>query len=179
MQNASRAAVAGVALTVVGAAAMRRSSRILRATGIGIVPFELAGRSDLANRILGVWGPEGQRAAGANVRGDFAFIAGYTTLAVLPAWTGARSLADWHPAGGVISRLVAGGAIVAGACDVAENLCLLEILRRARDQELPIDPQPAARRAARFARVKFALIGLAAVWDVARFGWWLRDRVAR
>ena len=119
--------------------------------GPGIIPFELAGSPEAAERIMEQWGEDGRAAARESLRLDFLFLCAYTGLNVLGcAWArdqlddrGWSSLAD---AGAVVVP----GQLVAGACDAVENASLLGVLAGRSDR------LPAVARA--FALGKFAVL---------------------
>jgi hypothetical protein len=83
-------------------------------------------------------------------------------------WVASSPVAAW------LAAVLAVGTLVAGLCDVVENLLLLRLLRRAPSK----DSVP--RLVATLARTKFVLIGLAVLSTVVatlRWGlWWLSSR---
>lgn len=119
--------------------------------GPGIIPFELAGTAERANRIIDAWGSDGRRAARRSLLLDYAFPPTYAGLQAL----GCTATGDRYRAGGR-SALAAGGGplawgqLAAAGFDYVENTALLLILA-GRNGRLPV----LARRAA---LVKFALL---------------------
>ena len=114
--------------------------RMKRAGGVGIIPLELAGTPERAQRILERWGDDGLRWARWSLVLDYPFLAAYTSFNVAAH----RALGS--------GRAMVAAQVAAGACDAVENAALLGYVTR-RDERLP-----AVARA--FASVKFALLGL-------------------
>jgi hypothetical protein len=124
--------------------------RMRRRGGPGIIPFELAGTPERANRIIRIWGSDGRRAAKRSLLLDYVFPPTYAWLQALACTATAdrcaargRALAAW---GGPL----AWGQLLAAGFDYVENTALLLILS-GRDGRLPA----LARRAA---LAKFALL---------------------
>jgi hypothetical protein len=159
--------LAGLALAglgVLGVARMAPAGRALKAIGgPGIVAFELAGSTQRSSAILAQWGADGQAAARRSLRADYFFIVGYAgVLSLLAACTSAAlgdKTWDWMAAAG---NGVAYLALLAGLCDVAENLLLTAVLDRAQSGEL----QPYAGWARRLALAKFCLVLAVVAWIV-------------
>lgn len=142
-----------MACEVVQLAAFARFEQVMKRTGgVGIVAFELAGRSERARQLMDRWGSEGREAARKSLLLDFLFpptYAGFQALACLAS-------SDALDARGRKRLAAAGGALAwaqgaAAAFDYLENISLLRVLGGREDLA------PLARRAA---RIKFALIGL-------------------
>ncbi len=109
--------------------------------GHGIIAFEFAGSQDRAQEILGDWGDEGKDAAVWSLLVDFPFIAAYTVF-LFTASTG-------------IGRRA---ALLAGGCDVIENLALLLVV----GEHTSVWPAVAfAFAAVKFAAIVVAWIGVA------------------
>ena len=84
----------------------------------GMISLQMARTPDAARAILEAWGEGGMRWAYRAVWLDFPFLAGYVTLFIcltVLTQAGARNL-------------VIGGFGLAGCCDLAENLLLLQML---------------------------------------------------
>lgn len=158
---------AGVALattTVMSAALMRGPVRTMKsASGVGIVPFELAGTDQRAREILAGWGGDGVAAARRSLHLDFPFLVGYAGLGALLAASSAGPVGDagwaWLTPVGCGA---AAGAVLAGVLDAIENLALLRAIRASRDPDADLGSE--ARLARRAARTKFGLVYLVAGW---------------
>ncbi len=84
----------------------------------GMISLQMARTPDMARAILDSWGESGTHWAYRAVWLDFPFLAGYVTLFIcltVLTQAGARNL-------------VIGGFGLAGSCDLAENLLLLQML---------------------------------------------------
>lgn len=139
----------------------------------GIVEFELAGNSKSA-QIVREWGAEAIAAAQSQLVIDFFFIAAYVTV----IWYGATLVTLTFGRASRVVRtvcvLVRLAAVVAGLCDVAENIMLLTVLNGSQENWPDL-----ARTAAqvKFAAVipasALALLGLLAVfaWPAGRRSW--------
>lgn len=135
--------------------------RMKRTGGPGIIPFELAGTSERARRIMERWGEDGRAAARTSLLLDYPYLVTYTGLGIVSCAAasdvlrrrGARRLAD-------AGRVIVPAQIAAGAFDAAENAALLGVLG-GRDERLP-----AVARAC--ASAKFAI--LAVGWGYAALG---------
>src|SRR3954452_14093808 len=88
---------------------------------------ELGGSSDV---IAGIVGTHSSRYVHA-LYVDFGFIAGYTISTLISAWLG-RRLA-FTSAARRVSSIAMYAVVVAALCDVAENLCLLPVVRHPLD----------------------------------------------
>jgi len=105
--------------------------------GHSILAFEFCAGAGDAERILRDWGDEGRDAAHLSLLLDFPFLLAYSAFLFL-ANTG---------------RVGRGAAVLAGACDVVENLALLLVLD-GRTDGWPVVAQG-------FATVKFASVSVA------------------
>jgi hypothetical protein len=157
--------VASPVVMILGIVVMAPSAKVLKATGIGIVPFETAWAPQRCREILRTWGPTGRKAAWANICGDFPFLVGYSLLLFVACWTAAPTLGGltW-PLVGQLGGLIGVGALVAGACDAIEDICLLVVLAAAGKKADLTVPGPLVRLAAIAAWVKFGLLGVAVSW---------------
>ncbi len=109
-------AVAGLVATVVVGSRFRHSERVMRrANGRGIVALEVARGPSKARAIVETWGDDGVAAARESVRLDWAFIPSYVLLGASVA-----ALLD--------APVAAGAMVVAGVCDLAENVGLGRVL---------------------------------------------------
>ena len=107
---------AGAVATVVVGSRFRRSERVMRrANGRGIVALEVARGPAKAREIVTTWGDDGVEAARESVRLDWAFIPSYVTLGASIALLSGAPVA-------------AGAIVVAGVCDLAENVGLGRVL---------------------------------------------------
>ena len=134
----------------------------------GIVALELAGTPGAANKISTTLGDDGRRAALVNVALDYAFIAAYVALLVALS---SRFGADGDRFARGVRTLAVAAAIVAGACDTAENAGLLAILLRRR-----FDFAPLTRA---FAVAKFVLVTGAGLYALTAWAGWLVSWVPR
>jgi len=158
---------AGIALattTVVSAALMRDPIRTMKgASGVGIVPFELAGTDQRAREILTGWGDDGVAAAERSLHLDFPFLVGYAGLGALLAAASAEPVGDagwaWLTP---IGWGAAACAVLAGVLDAIENLALLRAVRAWLDPGADLGQE--ALLARRAARAKFGLVYLVAGW---------------
>jgi hypothetical protein len=121
-----------------------------RTGGPGIIPFELAGSTERATKILAAWGPDGRAAAKRSLLLDYLFPPTYATVQALAC----NTAADGFAARGRVALASAGRPIAwaqpaAAVFDYVENTALLLVLA-GRDQGLP-------RLARRAALAKFAL----------------------
>jgi hypothetical protein len=116
----------GIATVVLLLAMAPADERMQDTSGPGIVPFELTGGQDRADKILAEWGEEGQDAARESLWIDFGFLLAYGAFLTL-ALAATRDLAGrrgWR-------RLAASGRFVVylgalgAAFDALENICLL------------------------------------------------------
>jgi hypothetical protein len=123
-----------------------------RAGGPGIIPFELAGTPERAERIMQRWGPTGRAAARRSLILDYPFLLAYAPLQALACAAAGDTMRRRH------RRLLAAAGtpiawaqLAAGGFDAIENAALLGVLA-GRDARLP-----AVARAC--ATAKFALSG--------------------
>jgi hypothetical protein len=137
--------------------------------GPGMVPFELTGGRDRADKILAEWGEKGQDAARESLWIDFGFLLAYGTfltlaLASVREMAGQRGWLRLSRIGRVIVYF--GGA--AAAFDALENVCLL----------LTLDGAGAAfpLLATIFAACKFLLLAAAIAYLIAGLATWLLNR---
>jgi hypothetical protein len=143
-------AIGGVTLMQLGPL-LALQHRMKRSGGPGIIPFELAGTREKANRILEAWQDDGRAAARKSLILDYPFPASYSLMHALACSEAAETFNERRA-----SKLAAAGGPIAWAqflaagCDYVENAALLFILA-GRDGRLP----QLARRAA---LVKFALL---------------------
>ncbi|WP_322937861.1 hypothetical protein [Nocardioides bizhenqiangii] len=146
------------------AALMRGPIRTMKsASGVSIVPFELAGTDQRAREILAGWGDDGVDAARRSLYLDFPFLLGYAGLGALLAAASAEPVGDagraWLTP---IGWGAAAGAVLAGVLDAVENLALLRTIRAWRDPGADLGQE--ARLARQAARTKFGLVYLVAGW---------------
>jgi hypothetical protein len=95
--------------------------RMRRTGGPGIIPFELAGTPERAERIMAVWGADGQRAARWSMWLDFGYMLTYGALTATLV-DRARHQFGHPPA-------VAAMVVPAVAADALEGLALLKVLQ--------------------------------------------------
>lgn len=166
MNGALGAGFALATATVVSGALMRGPIRTMKsASGVGIVPFALAGTDQRAREILTGWGEDGVAAARRSLHLDFTFLVGYAGLGALLAGCSADPVGDagWSwltPVGWG----AAAGAVLAGVLDAIENVALLRAIRSSLDSD--VDVSSDARVARRAATTKFVLAYLVAGWLV-------------
>lgn len=135
--------------------------RMKRTGGPGIIPFELAGSQESAQRIMKAWGSEGRRAAKRGLVLDYPFPATYAPLHALACTAAADALGDRGRTGlAAVGSPLAWGQLAAAGFDYVENSALLLVLS-GRHGRLP-------RLARRAALVKFAL--LSAGWGYMLLG---------
>lgn len=116
MPVAATTAIAGLVATVAVGSRFRHSERVMRrANGRGIVALEVARGPAKARDIVTTWGDDGVAAARESVRLDWAFIPSYVLLGASVA-----ALLD--------APVAAGAMVVAGACDLVENVGLGRVL---------------------------------------------------
>jgi hypothetical protein len=154
------------ATTVVSLAMMAGPIRTMRrASGVGIVPFELAGTNQGARQILAGWGDDGVAAARRSLHLDFPFLIGYAGLGAVLAACSAEPVGDagwaWMTP---VTWGAAVGAVLAGVLDTVENLALLRVISASPD--LGADLGPDARVARQAALAKFGLLLLVFGWLV-------------
>ena len=119
----------------------------------GIVSFELAGTSAVAQQIMAAWGDTGQQAARFNIRIDFLYLLGYGVAlslgcAVARRWWQLRSAPLAR-----IGALLTYAMLVAACSDVCENVAMLQMLDNPANAIWPT-------LARIFAIVKFALLAV-------------------
>ena len=121
--------------------------------GPGIIPFEVAGTREGAERIMRRWGPEGRAAARQSLILDYPFLVGYASLQAPTCAAAADAMRrrGWR-ARAAAGAAVSWGQLAAGGFDALENAALLGVLAGRRRR------LPAVARAC--ATAKFALIGL-------------------
>ncbi len=94
--------------------------------GPGIVPFEVAGSQDEADKIMAEWGDKGQDAAREQLWIDFGFLTAYgtfLTLAIGAVRDRARSRGLRRIA--AVGGFIAGFGAIGAGFDALENICLL------------------------------------------------------
>jgi hypothetical protein len=112
--------------------------RRLAERGYDIFDFELIRTTARAQAMLSAWGPVGRDAARASLWLDFAFIACWTAALVLAGtMLAARARRSGAQRLVVAGRLIVGAAVVAGTCDVLQNVVLLLILHGHSAQPFP------------------------------------------
>lgn len=157
----TRLVVLGVALlgVLIGMFVQRKDAATLkRLGGVGIIGFELIGSWERATPLLNRWNDVGKAAARRTLWWDsLLYVPAYVTLLATTLGTAAshaRSLgwSGWAWAGvvGVVA------VVVAGACDIVENIGLFGVLRGNIATRWPAV-------ATGFAKAKWALIGAVAV----------------
>jgi hypothetical protein len=145
------ALLAGAAATAVAFALSIRLAAPALTPPVNIVAFELAGTPDSATALLQAWGPAGTTYLRQSLWLDFGLIAGYTAFLTLACFLlRNRWQAQW-PRLATLANLLGAGMLLAGACDVLENVALLQVLGASASPTWPA-------LAAVAARVKFALL---------------------
>jgi hypothetical protein len=127
--------------------------RMRRTSGPGIIPFELAGTPERAERVLRTWGAPGRSAARRSLLLDYPYLATYAPLQALLCTRAGEALRRHgraRPASA--APALAWGQLAAGAFDAIENTALLAILA-GHDGHLPA-------LARRCASAKFGLLAL-------------------
>jgi hypothetical protein len=125
--------------------------RMRRTGGPGIVPFELAGTPEKAERIMAMWGTDGQWAARWSLWLDFGYM---LTYGMLTATLVDRARHQFgHPP--AVTAMV----VPAVAADALEGLSLLKVLQHK-------DIAANARRARAAALSKFAVLGGTLLYSV-------------
>jgi hypothetical protein len=123
-----------------------------RAGGPGIIPFELAGTPERAERIMQRWGPVGQAAARRSLILDYPFLLAYAPLQALACDAAGDALSRrHHELLAAAGAPLAWGQLAGAGFDAIENAALLGVLFGG-DARLP-----ALARAC--ATIKFALLG--------------------
>lgn len=128
--------------------------------GPGIIPFELAGNIDTANKILEKWGSEGQAIAKMNIQLDFLFLVIYSITFAYMCYLAARVFSDYAELMYSIGIVLMYGQVAAGIFDAIENLAMLKTINAG------VATNPLPLIAAICAAIKFLLIisGLIYVW---------------
>ena len=148
-------ALAGLVLAAAGLRSVSRSDAALGPPSS--VALQSARTPERVEQLKALWGPRVPHAVAA-IRWDFLLIAGYTALLVgavgvsspaVAELVGVRGAAVFWPAAGV--------ALLAAACDAAENVASLSELRH------PATASTAGA-AVSFARAKWMLLALVAAW---------------
>ncbi|WP_375485880.1 hypothetical protein [uncultured Mycobacterium sp.] len=117
--------------------------RMRRTGGPGIIPFELAGNAQRADRIMSTWGENGRRAARWSLWLDFGYMLSYGALTALLV-DGARRRRGHSAALPVL-------VVPAVAADAVEGVSLLNVLSNSA-------VAANARRAKAAALVKFGVL---------------------
>jgi hypothetical protein len=118
---------------------------------VDIIAFELAGTPDSAAALLHAWGPVGTTYLRQSLWLDFGLILGYTVFLTLACFLLRNRWQNQRPALATLANLVGAGMLLAGTCDVLENLALFQVLASS------INPTWTAL-AAVCARAKFTLL---------------------
>jgi hypothetical protein len=143
--------------------------RMKRTGGPGIIPFELAGSSERARRIMDTWGSEGCSAARLSLLLDYPFPATYGPLYALACAATADGFATRRrKLLAAAGRPLAWSQLAAAGFDYVENTALLLVLS-GRQGTLPA----LARRAA---LTKFTLTSAGWVYILLGLGAAIRDR---
>lgn len=123
----------------------------------GIIAFEFARTPAKAAAILETWGQEGAAAATVQTWADFAFILAYmASLSGACIWV-VRRYPHAYPAWRNAGRAFAWGMLLAGLCDVVENMALLQVLSGAVEARY-------TQTAYGCALIKFIIVGAALVY---------------
>ena len=114
---------------------------MMRTGGVGIIPFELAGTPERAERIMQRWGDAGQAAARRSLILDYPFLMVYASLQAITCNAAGdamrrRSCRRWKLLAAA-GPPVAWGQLAAGGFDAIENAALLAILAGSDDGRLP------------------------------------------
>lgn len=145
------ALLVGAAVTAIAFALGIRLSTPALAPPVDIIAFELAGTPDSAAALLQTWGPTGTAYLRQSLWLDFGLILGYTTFLTLACFLLRNRWQARRPGLATLANLLGAGMLLAGVCDVLENVALFRVLAAS--------PSPAwASLAAVAARVKFALL---------------------
>lgn len=126
---------------------------------LDIIAFEQAGTPDSATVLLQAWGPAGTAYLRQSLWLDFGLILGYTVFLTLACFLLRNTWQSRMPKLATLANLVGAGMMLAGACDVLENIALFQVLAAS------TDPTWTAL-AAVCARAKFTLllIGVPFTW---------------
>jgi hypothetical protein len=123
-----------------------------RAGGPGIIPFELAGTPERAERIMQRWGPTGQAAARRSLILDYPFLLAYAPLQALACAAAGDALSRRrHKLLAAAGAPLAWGQLAGAGFDAIENAALLGVLGGG-DARLPALARTCAT-------AKFALLG--------------------
>lgn len=132
----------------------------MAAHGVDIVQFELMRTSSEAVRLTSLLGSDGLAAARQQLYVDFVYLVLYgIALSGACVLVGARAARRGHPALAEAGQAFAVVAVVAAACDFAENVALLVVTHGHTAQ-----PWPGAASA--FAASKFLLLAVALLYVV-------------
>ncbi len=142
----------GSATLAIGVPLLALEREMKRAGGPGIIPFELAGTPQRAERIMRRWGKAGQAAARRSLILDYPFLATYSALQAF----GCNAASDAMRTRDMLTLAAAGpplawAQLAAGGFDAAENAALLAVLAGCGGR------LPALARAC--ANAKFVLLG--------------------
>jgi hypothetical protein len=141
----------GAAVTAVAFALSIRLTAPALTPAVDIVAFELAGTPDSASALLQTWGPAGTAYLRQSLWLDFGLILGYTVFLALACFLLRNRWQSQRPGLATLANLIGAGMLLAGACDVLENVALLQVLAASTN--------PAwSALAAVAARVKFVLL---------------------
>lgn len=138
-------------------------------SGKEIIHFEMAKTVDNATALMGAWGSGGVSRFLNGIYGDFLFIIGYTgTLFFGSRYIGSLS-GNYilRKAGNVFSFL----AIVAGLCDVVENIGMIYTLKREASGWV-------VHLTSDMARIKFSLIFILLLYIIICLLFWAIDALA-
>jgi hypothetical protein len=126
---------------------------------VNLTTLELAGTPDSAAILLQTWGAVGRAYVRQTLWLDFGLILGYTAFLTLACFLLRNRWQPTRPTLATLANLLGAGMLVAGACDVLENIALFRVLAAS------ADPRWSAL-AAVCARVKFGLllIGVPFTW---------------
>lgn len=100
---------------------------------IDILAFELAGTPDSAAVLLQAWGPVGTAYLRQTLWLDFGLILGYTGFLTLGCFLLRNTWQSRMPRLAILANLVGAGMLLAGACDVLENVALFQVLAASAD----------------------------------------------
>jgi hypothetical protein len=143
--------------------------RMRRTGGPGIIPFELAGTPERAERIVGKWGAAGQSAARRSLLLDYPYLATYAPLqALLCTGAGEALRRRGRASTASAASALAWGQLAAGAFDAIENTALLAILAGHDGRSAAI--------ARRCASAKFGLLALGWAYMLLGLAARLQDR---
>jgi hypothetical protein len=149
----------GAAATAIAFALSIRLSAPALTPPVDIIALEMAGTPDSATALLQAWGPAGTAYLRQSLWLDFGLILGYTVFLTLACFLLRNRWQTQWPRLATLANLLGAGMLLAGVCDVLENLALFQVLAAS------ANPMWAAL-AAVAARVKFTLlvIGVPFTW---------------